>query len=63
MRSRDCRHGGFAFLFFRVLARGMAPEEEMKLHMFFLLFDAMILLAYPFIFIASKARRFFGFKR
>lgn len=41
----------------------MAKEEEMKLNMFFLLFDVLILLAYPFIFIASKARRIFNFKR
>lgn len=41
---------------------GMVEEEEMKLNMFFLLFDVMILLAYPFIFIASKMRRFFHFK-
>ena len=34
----------------------------MKLNMFFLLFDVLILLVYPFIFIASKARRFFNFK-
>jgi hypothetical protein len=52
---------------FRVLIfpvrQGMAKEEEMKLNMFFLLFDVMILLAYPIIFIASKFRRFFSFKR
>ena len=42
---------------------GTAKEEEMKLNMFFLLFDVMILLAYPFIFIASKARKYLGFKR
>lgn len=51
---------------FRVLnfptGMGMVEEEEMKLNMFFLLFDVMILLAYPFIFIASKMRRFFHFK-
>lgn len=35
----------------------------MKLHIFFVLIDLMILLAYPFIFIASKMRRFFDFKR
>lgn len=34
----------------------------MKLYMFFILIDVMILLAYPFIFIASKLRKFFGFK-
>lgn len=41
----------------------MAKEEEMKLNMFFFMFDVMVLLAYPFIFIASKARRIFNFKR
>ena len=34
----------------------------MKLHMFFILIDIMILLAYPFIFIASKVRKYFSFK-
>lgn len=56
MRSRDCQCGGFAFLI-------SVKEDEMKLNMFFLLFDVMILLAYPVIFIASKARRIFNFKR
>ncbi len=40
----------------------MKKEAEMKLHLFFILIDAMILLAYPFIFIASKVRKLFGFK-
>lgn len=62
MRSRDCQCGGFAFLI-SPLAWGKLKEEEMKLNMFFLLFDVMILLAYPFIFIASKARKYLGFKR
>lgn len=35
----------------------------MKLHLFFILIDILILLAYPFIFIASKVRKFFSFKR
>lgn len=52
---------------FRVLnsprgREGTVKEEEMKLHVFFVLIDVMILLVYPFIFIASKLRRFFGFK-
>jgi len=38
-------------------------EAEMKLYMFFIMIDVMILLAYPFIFIASKLRKFFDFKR
>jgi len=62
MRSRDCQGGGFAFLI-SLFYEGMTKEEEMKLNMFFLLFDVMILLAYPFIFIASKFRKFFSFKR
>lgn len=62
MRSRDCQCGGFAFLI-SPSWHGVVEEEEMKLNMFFLLFDVMILLAYPFIFIASKARRIFNFKR
>ena len=62
MRSRDCQCGGFAFLFFPRSA-GTVKEEEMKLNMFFFMFDVMVLLAYPFIFIASKARRIFNFKR
>jgi hypothetical protein len=37
-------------------------EEEMKLYLFFVLIDLLILLAYPFIFIASKVRKYFGFK-
>jgi len=35
----------------------------MKLYVFFFLIDVLILLAYPFIFIASKVRKIFGFKR
>ncbi len=35
----------------------------MKLHIFFALIDALILLAYPFVFILAKARRLFGFRR
>jgi len=34
----------------------------MKLYLFFILIDILILLAYPFIFIASKVRRYFNFK-
>lgn len=47
---------------FRVLIR-YRKEEEMKLHLFFILIDILILLAYPFIFVASKVRKFFNFKR
>jgi len=50
--------GGFAFLIFPLLVK----EEEMKLYMFFVLIDLLILLAYPFVFIASKVRKYFGFK-
>ncbi|MCK7526918.1 MAG: sugar phosphate nucleotidyltransferase [Ignavibacteriales bacterium] len=52
----------FRVLNFPAFARERAKEEEMKLNMFFLLFDVMILLAYPFIFIASKARKYLSFK-
>ena len=32
----------------------------MKLYIFFALIDLLILLAYPFIYIASKVRKLFG---
>jgi len=35
----------------------------MKLHLFFILIDILILLVYPFIFVASKVRKLFNFKR
>jgi hypothetical protein len=35
----------------------------MKLYLFFALMDALILLAYPFVFLFSKVRQFLGFKR
>ncbi len=35
----------------------------MKLNLLFALIDALILLAYPFVFLFSKIRQFFGFKR
>ena len=35
----------------------------MKLYLIFTLMDVLILLAYPFVFIFSKIRRFLGFKR
>ena len=35
----------------------------MKLYLIFALIDALILLAYPFIFLFSKIRQFIGFKR
>jgi len=35
----------------------------MKLYIIFALIDLLIVLAYPFVFIASKLRRFFSFKR
>jgi len=40
----------------------MIKEEDVKLHVFFLLIDILIVLAYPFIFIASKLRKYFSFK-
>ena len=35
----------------------------MKLYLFFALIDTLILVAYPFVFLFSKIRQFFGFKR
>ena len=35
----------------------------MKLYLIFALFDILILLAYPFVFLFSKLRQIFGFKR
>jgi len=35
----------------------------MKLYLIFALIDALILLAYPIVYVASKIRQLFGFKR
>ena len=35
----------------------------MKLYLFIALIDALIVLAYPFVFLSSKIRRFLQFKR
>jgi hypothetical protein len=35
----------------------------MRLNLIFVLIDVLILLAYPFVFIAGKVRQLFGFKR
>ena len=35
----------------------------MKLYLIITLMDVLILLAYPFVFLFSKIRRFLGFKR
>jgi hypothetical protein len=35
----------------------------MKLYLFIALIDALILVAYPFVFVFSKIRRFLNFKR
>jgi len=35
----------------------------MKLHIIFALIDLLILLAYPFVFISTKVRQLWGFKR
>jgi hypothetical protein len=35
----------------------------MKLYLYIALIDALILLAYPFVFLFSKIRQFLGFKR
>ena len=37
-------------------------EEEMKLYLFFILFDLLILLMYPILFVVSKIRKYKGFK-
>ena len=38
-------------------------EENMKLQLIFILIDVLILLAYPFVFVAGKVRQFLKFKR
>jgi hypothetical protein len=35
----------------------------MKLYIIFALIDALIVLAYPFVFLFTKIRQLFGFKR
>jgi hypothetical protein len=35
----------------------------MKLYLLIALIDALIVLAYPFVFVSAKLRRFFRFKR
>jgi len=35
----------------------------MKLYLIFALIDALILVAYPFVYLISKVRQFIGFKR
>ena len=35
----------------------------MKLYILFALIDALILLAYPFVFVMAKVRQFMAFKR
>ena len=35
----------------------------MKLYLLFALIDTLILVAYPFVFLFSKIRQIFGFKR
>lgn len=35
----------------------------MKLHLFFLLMDVILVLVYPFLFVAHRLRRLFGLKR
>ena len=35
----------------------------MKLNLIFMLIDTLILLAYPFVFLFTKIRQLFGFKR
>jgi hypothetical protein len=35
----------------------------MKLYLIFTLIDVLILLAYPFVFLFTKIRQLFGFKR
>jgi hypothetical protein len=35
----------------------------MKLYLFFILIDILIIVIYPFLFVASKIRKFLSFKR
>ena len=35
----------------------------MKLYLIFALIDTLILVSYPFVYLASKMRQFMGFKR
>jgi hypothetical protein len=35
----------------------------MKLYLFIALIDALVVLAYPFVFVSSKIRQFLQFKR
>ena len=46
-----------------VVSRFFIWRCGMKLYILFALIDLMILLAYPFVFIASKLRQLFSFKR
>ena len=49
--------GGLAFLLaFALLLLGEGGDEMMKLYLFFVVMDILILLAYPVLFIASKLR-------
>ena len=52
-------NGGLAFLFAFALdspRRSKGGDETMKLYLFFVLMDTMILLLYPIVFIVSKLR-------
>jgi len=49
--------------FFPTMSGEQSKEEGVKLYVFFILIDVLIVLAYPFIFIASKMRKYFSFKR
>ncbi len=42
---------------------GAGRSNQMKLYLFFTLMDALILLAYPIVFVISKARKIFKVKR
>jgi hypothetical protein len=49
--------GGLAFCFPALPAYGREFETSMKLQLFFLLMDAIILLTYPIMYVVSKMRK------
>ncbi|RJP51220.1 MAG: hypothetical protein C4583_09105 [Anaerolineaceae bacterium] len=53
--------GGLALLMF--IRHWAFEEKKVKLYLFFIVMDALILLAYPFLFIASKLREILKNKR
>jgi hypothetical protein len=62
--------GGLAFLLFFTLSphyqngtSDIARSWPMKLSLFFVLMDTLILIAYPIVYVTSKLRRLTKFKR